>query len=137
MTAALLISLAAVFPVAKFNVLEGSHIVITNNLVQPYYLLAQSGTNVSVSFATNMPNKRVISATNDLNFTGTAYLNGGWKQIKIYSGTTNRNLTFDTNWVWMGLPAPTSIASNKVGILSFDCDGTAATNVIASYVNQL
>lgn len=87
--------------------------VVTNQVRLLSSVLVQSGTNVVVDMATNSPSRRYVVATNDLNFTASNAVDGSAVNVAVYSGTTNRNLTFDTNWVWIGAPAPTILQSNK------------------------
>lgn len=94
--------------------------ITTNQTINMSTVLLQSGTNVTVNMATNSPSRRWIVATNDLNFTVTNAVDGSTVDLGIFSGTTNRNLTFaNTNLTWFGAPAPTVLASNHFARLTF------------------
>jgi len=81
----------------------------------------------------------LIQATNDLSFqmsTNRPSVNKvSYISITIEAGSTNRLLTFNSSWKWLGNTnnPPTSLASNKVAVLALKIYGTSETNVVAGY----
>lgn len=51
-------------------------------------------------------------------------------------GSASRVLAFPSDWKFLGSVAPTTLASNKRGVLTLHCWGTAATDVTAVWEVQ-
>jgi hypothetical protein len=80
---------------------------------------------------------RTITAVSDVNFihsTNRPSSSATIRQvvIRIDPNGTNRNLTFNSNWNFLGTK-PTSLVSTNVGILSLTTFGSAETDVWAAY----
>jgi hypothetical protein len=82
--------------------------------------------------------KPTLTATNDIYFLHATNLFVGAPEgsLRIIAGTTNRLLRFPTTWVNLGAAAPTSIASNKVGLLAWQAYGTNQTDIVYGYAVQ-
>jgi hypothetical protein len=83
---------------------------------------------------------RTITAVSDVNFihsTNRPSSSATIRQVvvRIDPNGTNRNLTFNSNWNFLGTK-PTSLVSTNVGILSLTAFGTAETDVWAAYAAE-
>jgi hypothetical protein len=74
--------------------------------------------------------------TNDTVFTNRLQSAGKSVAIRLTGNITNSNLSFPAGWIFLGGGAPTSIASNKVAVLSLTAFGTDPTNITAVYSVQ-
>ncbi len=79
---------------------------------------------------------QTFQITNDTIFTNQNQAVGRSVAVKMIGGLTNCNLTFPSQWVFIGSTAPALIGSNKTAILSLTAFGTDPTNVIAAYAVQ-
>ena len=52
--------------------------------------------------------------------------------VRIIGDGSIRNLTFNASWKFVG-PKPTTLAANKIGVLSLTSFGTTDANVVAAY----
>ena len=75
------------------------------------------------------------SITGNITYTATNYSEGKSLSVRITSDGTARNLTFPTNWVFVGAK-PTSIAASKNAVLSVTSFGTTEANTVAAYAVQ-
>lgn len=79
----------------------------------------------------------LIELTNDCNFVHATNMMAGLQgQLVFRSGSTNRQLWWNSSWKFLGAAAPTTIASNKVANLAWIVLGTDQTNVICGYAVQ-
>jgi hypothetical protein len=97
---------------------------------------ASAATNFIATFPDNGDPYRTITAVANINFlqstnrpTGTTNVQS--LVIRIDPNGTNRNLTFNSNWNFLGTK-PTSLVSTNVGILSLTAFGSAETDVWAA-----
>jgi hypothetical protein len=75
------------------------------------------------------------SITGNITYTASNYAEGKSLTIRITSDGTARNLTFPTNWIFVGAK-PVSIAASKVSVLSITSFGTTEANTVAAYAVQ-
>ena len=75
------------------------------------------------------------SITGNITYTASNYAEGKSLTIRITSDGTARNLTFPTNWIFVGAK-PTSIAASKVAALSVTSFGATEANCVAAYAVQ-
>jgi hypothetical protein len=103
------------------------------------------------NFAINVGTLATASGTQNLDFTSNGYLThlitgnitytasnyaaGKSLSVKITCDGTQRNLTFPTNWVFVG-SKPTSIAASKIAILSVTSFGATEAETVAAYAVQ-
>jgi len=73
--------------------------------------------------------------TGNITYAATNYADGRSVTVRITSDGTARNLTFPTNWVFVGAK-PTSIAASKTAVLSVTSFGTTEANSVAAYAVQ-
>jgi hypothetical protein len=73
--------------------------------------------------------------TGNITYTASNYSAGRSLSVRITCDGTARNLTFPTNWVFVGAK-PTSIAASKVAVLSVTSFGTTEANAVAAYAVQ-
>lgn len=91
-------------------------------------------TNAVVDFSTNTETFYTLSATNDICFLhSTNRVATRAAGIRIIAGSTNRILSFNTNWNFIGSLPPTLIASNKTAKLVIECFGPLESDVLAGY----
>ena len=77
-------------------------------------------------------NFRTITLTGNVTFTTSNRAAGRFVSIRILPGASSRNFTFPTDWKFVGAK-PTSIAANKVGVLSITFFGTGDIDCVAAY----
>ena len=79
---------------------------------------------------------QTVSLTGDTLFLGKNYHgSAGYvptATVRVISDSTTRNLTFDSNYVFINAK-PVTILANKTGILSLTCFGVNASDVVACY----
>jgi hypothetical protein len=73
--------------------------------------------------------------TGNITYTASNYAAGRSLSVRITSDGTARNLTFPTNWVFVGAK-PTSIAASKNAVLSVTSFGTTEAESVAAYAVQ-
>jgi hypothetical protein len=75
------------------------------------------------------------SITGNITYTASNYAAGKSLSIRITCDGTQRNLTFPTNWVFVG-SKPTAIAASKIAILSITSFGATEAETVAAYAVQ-
>ena len=75
---------------------------------------------------------KTISLTGNLTFTTSNRANGRTVTIRLVCDSTQRTLTFPTDWKFVG-SKPANIAASKVAVLSLTFFGTADADCIAAY----
>jgi hypothetical protein len=75
---------------------------------------------------------KTISLTGNLTFTTSNRANGSTVTIRLVCDSTQRTLTFPTDWKFVG-SKPANIAASKVAVLSLTFFGTADADCIAAY----
>jgi hypothetical protein len=91
-------------------------------------------TTTALDFATEA--FKTISINANTIFTASGYAVGRTITVLVTNGATQRNLTFPTNWVFLGTK-PTNIAASKKGILTVTSFGTTEAECIAAWAVQL
>lgn len=81
-------------------------------------------------------NYEVISLTGDVTFTTSNRGAGRWKVVFIVSDGSTRTLAFPAGWDFSSGTAPTSIAANKIAILTVFFRDNTDGNAIATYSVQ-
>ena len=91
----------------------------------------------SGTVAINMSSEILKKTTLDSNttFSATSIAAGTSATLKVLADGTDRTLTFNSSWVFIG-QKPVSIAASKTAILVLTSFGTADTDIIASYSVQ-
>jgi hypothetical protein len=79
---------------------------------------------------------KTITLTGDAAFVGVNYGAGKSVTLRIVGDSSTRNLSFDSDWKFLGAAAPTDIAANKVGLLTLTSFTGADTGVLAAYSVQ-
>lgn len=75
------------------------------------------------------------SISGNITYTASNYSEGKSLTVRITSDGTARDLTFPTNWIFVGAK-PTSIAASKTAVLSVTSFGTTEANSVAAYAVQ-
>jgi len=75
------------------------------------------------------------SITGNITYTASNYAAGKSLSVRITCDGTQRNLTFPTNWVFVG-SKPTAIAASKIAILSVTSFGATEAETVAAYAVQ-
>jgi hypothetical protein len=75
---------------------------------------------------------KTISLTGNLTFTTSNRANGRTVTIRLVCDSTQRTLTFPTDWKFVG-SKPADIAASKVAVLSLTFFGTGDADCIAAY----
>lgn len=91
------------------NVQANGFVATGASVAIPPTIATQSGTNFVANFAAG--GWQLVTCTNDLYVTMSNPAVGLSVLVEFYAGTTNRNISFDTNYVWMSAK-PTVISSN-------------------------
>lgn len=96
----------------------------------PLVSLAYS-TPLDIAFTT-APQRRSLTLTGNITFTGSGY--GDTREVVVFvnGDSVLRTLAFPSDWKFIGTK-PADIAANKVGVLSLQCLGSAATDVRAAW----
>lgn len=79
---------------------------------------------------------QTVTLAGDITFTTSNLAAGRSKTIRIIGDGSSRTLAFPVGWIFVGAAAPTSLAANKVAVLTMTSFGTADANVVAAYSAQ-
>ncbi len=79
---------------------------------------------------------KIITLTGDATFSGSNYAAGKSVTVVIVGDSSTRNLAFDSDWVFLGAAAPTTLAANKKAVLTLTSTTGADTGIIAAYAAQ-
>ena len=112
------------------TLLINGRVTITKGVAYTPSTLATTGT-VDVDFNGNA----VLTQgplTGVVTYTGSSYTAGSSVTIRVTNGSTERSLSFPTNWVFVGTK-PSTIAANKVGILTVTSFGTTEADCVAAW----
>ena len=70
--------------------------------------------------------------TGAVTFTGSNYVAGGSKTIRIIGGSSAYGFTFPTGWKFVN-EAPTDLAIGKYGVLTLTSTTTAEAGIVVAY----
>ena len=73
--------------------------------------------------------------TGAITYTGSSYAAGSSVTVRVTNGSTERSVSFPTNWVFVGTE-PTTIAANKTAILTVTSFGTTEADCVAAWAVQ-
>lgn len=90
---------------------------------------------VTLDFAARDQQMATISLTGALEFLSSNLANGREVRLRLVCDSTQRALTFPTDWKFVGTK-PANIAASKVAILSLAAFGTTNADVVAAYAVQ-
>lgn len=91
------------------------------------------GTTGTVNIDFNESTYRTQAAlTGNITYTGSNYSNGRSVTIRVINGSTQRTLTFPSEWRFLG-DKPANIAENKIGVLTLASFGASASDVVAAW----
>jgi len=110
-----------------------SEIVATKNIAINVTTLATATGTQNLDFTSQ--GYLTHSITGDITYTASNYAAGKSLSVRITCDGTQRNLTFPTNWVFVG-SKPTAIAASKIAILSVTSFGATEANTVAAYAVQ-
>lgn len=83
---------------------------------------------------------QTITTASQIDFTATSNKSANGNRTAYVRVAANaggaRALSFNASWVFLGVGAPTTIAANKVGILSLTSFGNAETDIVAAWAVQ-
>ena len=68
--------------------------------------------------------------------TGSGYVAGSTRTVRLYGGTAVASLTVPNDWVFVGNAAGTSIGTATTVVVTATSFGTAATDVVAAYAEE-
>jgi len=92
------------------------------------------GSTVTVDFDTT--EILTVTLTGNIDFNATSNkASGRHKTIRIVGDGSSRTLAFHADWKFVGTK-PTSLAANKVAILTLTCFGTNDSDIVAGYAVQ-
>ena len=80
-------------------------------------------------------NAKTATLTGNITFTTSNLGSGRGVTVKIINGATERTMSFPAAWRFVGAK-PSSIAPNKIGILTLLSDGAMDSNVVAAYAEE-
>lgn len=90
---------------------------------------------IDINFGHKLCNQ-TISLTGNLTFTGSGYVAGVYRLVRLVADASLRTLTFPAGWVFIGAAAPANIAASKRGLLEIWSYGTTEADVIARWTVQ-
>jgi hypothetical protein len=90
---------------------------------------------VTLDFAARDQQMATISLTGALEFLSSNLANGREVRLRLVCDSTQRALTFPTDWKFV-CPKPANIAASKVAVLSLAAYGTTNADVVAAYAVQ-
>ena len=115
------------------TLLINGRVTITKGVTFTPSTLATTGT-VDISFDSNA----VLTQgplTGAITYTGSSYAAGSSVTVRVTNGSTERSVSFPTNWVFVGTE-PTTIAANKTAILTVTSFGTTEADCVAAWAVQ-
>lgn len=93
-----------------------------------------SSNTIALDFSTG-EGLQTVNVSSSVTFTGSNYVSGAIKTIRIISDGSTRTLTFPSNWIFVGAK-PINIFANKNGILTVTSFGTTEANCVAAWAVQ-
>lgn len=96
--------------------------------------LGTTGT-INIDFA-DSTYRTQAALTGNVTYTGSNYFNGRSVTIRVINGSTQRTLTFPSEWRFLG-DKPTNIAANKIGVLTVASFGSSASDVVAAWAVEI
>jgi hypothetical protein len=90
---------------------------------------------VTIDFAARDKTMHSISLTGALELLTSNLANGREVRLRLACDATQRELTFPTDWKFVGTK-PANLAASKVAILSLAAFGTTNADVVAAYAVQ-
>lgn len=88
---------------------------------------------VDLDFSPTLPPTKYLVLTGDVTLTTSNLGPGRGVQLRMEAGASDRALTFPGGWKFLGGPAPTTLPTNKIGILSLSSFGVADADVVADF----
>jgi hypothetical protein len=76
---------------------------------------------------------KTVTLTGNITFASSNRAAGRSVTIRIVGDSSSRTLTWPAGWKWIGAAAPTSLAANKVAVLTVTFFGTADSDAVAAY----
>ena len=92
--------------------------------------------NTTLDLAALTSTTRGIILGGPLNLSVSNVSMGRFITLGLIAGAANRNLTFNSSWVFVGAPRPATLASGKIGILTLQCFGSNQSDVVAAWAAQ-
>jgi hypothetical protein len=91
-----------------------------------------TGNSVAINFSTSP--RYILSSTysGGITFSGSSYRPSSAVTVRVLNGATERNLSFPGGWRFL-VDKPTSIAENKVGILTVTSFGSSESDCVAAW----
>lgn len=110
-------------------------------LTDPALMIAQVGTSLATTGTVNLDMSQLNETYQIINLTGTITFTtsnreaGRYVTIKLVAGGSSRNLNFP-GWTFVGAAAPTSLAANKIAIITVTFFDNTDANAVAAYAAQ-
>jgi uncharacterized delta-60 repeat protein len=119
--------------ITAFQAYNGTSWELLERVTTPPTELATTGT-VDVDFSGATLSKQG-NLTGDVTYTGSNYLPGSTVTIRVVNGSTERIVTFPTDWVFVG-EVPTTLGANKTAVLTVTSFGTTESDCVAAWAAQ-
>lgn len=97
--------------------------------------LTNSAGTVTVNLATN--GTYAVVADRTLSFTGTGMEAGTKALIEVTTDGSDRSVTWNGSWVWLGAPAPGTLTASHTFWISLYCRTNTAAGVRALYTESI
>ena len=112
---------------------DGIKLYLGKGFLSSVETATQSSGTITINLITDILKKVTLSA--NATFAMSNASAGTSVTLKILCDGTDRTLTFDSSWIFIG-QKPLSIAANKTAMLVLTSYGTADADIIASYSVQ-
>jgi hypothetical protein len=76
---------------------------------------------------------KTVTLTGNITFASSNRAAGRSVTIRIVGDSSSRTLTWPAGWKWIGAAAPSTLAANKVAVLTVTFFGTADSDAVAAY----
>jgi hypothetical protein len=116
------------------NAVDKSGDTMTGLLTAPnYYIGTTTASSDTIDIDFDEPDGFISrGVTGNIVFTGSNYVDGGIKSVRLVNGGTTRTVLFPSGWVFVGVK-PTDLAANKTAIFTITSFGAVEGECVASW----
>jgi uncharacterized delta-60 repeat protein len=116
--------------ISAFQGFNGTSWELLERVTTPPTSLGTTGT-IDIDFTGPMLSTQG-ALTGDITYAGSSYLAGSSVTIRVVNGSTQKNIAFPSEWVFVGTK-PTTIAADKTAILTVTSFGNTEADCVAAW----
>lgn len=118
-----------------FEVYDGSSWITTSEV--PLSVEASGSDTIALDFSTGAGFVTRTASGTAVSITGSNYTLGSTRTVRLIGGASVASLSVPADWTFVGTAAGTALGTAVAAVVTATCFGTAATDVIAAYAEQV